>query len=177
MPYSRLSRLFAEQPESVLQELVNMAVEFCGVDSAGISLEEPEHGTFRWIVVSGSAAQYLGGRLLGTIVLAEHVSTWKRQLHQVTKRYYDHLGVTAEPISDGMLIPWCNEFMSATLWAVSHDPKKPSRSRILSYSTVWPITLQSSCVIGITKACCESERAKPQRRWRIVGASASIIRC
>jgi hypothetical protein len=30
------------------------------------------------------------------------------------------LGVTAEPIIDGMLIPWSNEFMRGTLWAVSH---------------------------------------------------------
>jgi hypothetical protein len=55
----RLSRLFAEDPELVLQVLVDTAVEFCGADSAGISLEEPENGTFRWIVVAGSFAPYL----------------------------------------------------------------------------------------------------------------------
>ena len=36
----RLARIFAEAPERVLQELVDAAVEFCGADSAGISLEE-----------------------------------------------------------------------------------------------------------------------------------------
>jgi hypothetical protein len=117
----RLSRLFAEAPESVLQELVNTAVEHCGADSAGISLEEPENGTFRWIVVAGSFAQYLGGRTprnyspCGTCL-----DSGRPQLYRVTKPYYDHLGVTAEPIVDGLLIPWSNEFLRGTLWAVSH---------------------------------------------------------
>jgi len=121
MALRRLSRLFAESPETVLQELVNTAVEFCGADSAGISLEEPEDGTFRWIVVAGSFAQYLGGRTprkyspCGTCL-----DSGRAQLYRVTKPYYDYLGVTAKPIVDGMLIPWSNEFMRGTLWAVSH---------------------------------------------------------
>lgn len=121
----RLSRLFAEEPESVLQALVDTAVEFCGAESAGISLEEPENGTFRWIVVSGSFAQYLGGRTernfspCGTCL-----DSGRAQLYEVTQPFYDSLGVTAEPIVDGMLIPWSNEFMRGTIWAVSHESKE-----------------------------------------------------
>jgi hypothetical protein len=121
MALRRLSRLFAEAPESVLQELVNTAVEFCGADSAGISLEEPEDGTFLWIVVAGSFAPYLGGRTprhyspCGTCL-----DSGQPQLYRVTKPYYDYLGVAAAPIVDGMLIPWSNEFMRGTLWVVSH---------------------------------------------------------
>jgi hypothetical protein len=121
MALRRLSRLFAESPETVLQALVDTAVEFCGAESAGISLEEPEGGTFRWIVVAGSFAQYLGGRTprnyspCGTCL-----DSGRAQLYRVTKPYYEYLGVTAEPIIDGMLIPWSNEFLRGTLWAVSH---------------------------------------------------------
>jgi hypothetical protein len=121
MALRRLSRLFAEKPESVLQELVNTAVEFCGAESAGISLEEPENGTFRWIVVAGSFTRYLNGRTprryspCGTCL-----DSGRPQIYQVTKPYYDYLGVTAEPIIDGMLIPWSNEFLRGTLWVVSH---------------------------------------------------------
>ena len=117
----RLSRLFAEKPEAVLQELVDIAVTLCGADSAGISLEEPEQGTFRWISVSGSFRQYLGGRTLrnhspcGTCL-----DTGRPQLYKVTQPFYDQLGVTADAIMDGILIPWTNEFMEGTLWAVSH---------------------------------------------------------
>lgn len=118
----RLSRLFAEKPESVMQELVNAAVELCGAESSGISLEEPENATFRWIVVAGSFAPYLNGRTprnyspCGTCLDAG-----RPQLYQVTKPFYDYLGVIAEPIVDGMLIPWSNEFLRGTLWAVSHS--------------------------------------------------------
>jgi len=125
----RLSRDLSENQETVLQELVNTAVESCGADSAGISLEEPENGTFRWIAVAGSFAQYLGGRTprnyspCGTCLDAG-----RPQLYGVTKPFYDHLGVTAEPIIDGMLIPWSNEFLRGTLWVVSHSSEEAFNS-------------------------------------------------
>lgn len=118
----RLSRIFAEHPERVMQELVDTAVEFCGADSAGISLEEPEQETFRWIVVAGSFSPYLDGRTprryspCGTCL-----DSGKPQLYKVTQPFYDYLGVTAAPITDGILIPWSNEFVKGTLWAVSHE--------------------------------------------------------
>lgn len=121
----RLSRLFAEEPESVLQELVNTAVEFCGADSSGISLEEPENKTFRWIVVAGSFERYLNGRTPREYSpCGSCLDSGRPQIYQVTKPYYDFLGVTAEPITDGLLIPWSNEFMRGTLWAVSHSSQE-----------------------------------------------------
>lgn len=117
----KLCRAFAKDTESVLQELVNTAVEFCGADSAGISLEEPESNTFRWIVVSGSFAPYLNGRTprnyspCGTCL-----DTGRPQLYRVSEPYYEYLGVKADPITDGLLIPWSNDYLHGTLWAVSH---------------------------------------------------------
>lgn len=120
--FRRLSRLFAERPETVLQELVNTAVELCGADSAGISLEEPEDGTFRWIVVAGSFSRYLNGRTPRNYSpCGSCLDAGRPQLYQVTKPYYDFLGVEADPILDGLLLPWSNEFLRGTLWAVSHQ--------------------------------------------------------
>jgi hypothetical protein len=121
----RLARVFAERPAIVLQELVNIAVEVCGADSAGVSLEEIDDSgnmSFRWIAIAGSFTKYLNGRTprfyspCGTCL-----STGRAQLYRVTKPYYDYLGVVAEPITDGMLIPWVNDCMRGTIWAVSHD--------------------------------------------------------
>src|SRR6478672_4519355 len=59
---SRITKVFAERPDDVLQELVEIAVTCCGADSAGISLEEPsETGepTFRWVAISGTFSEYL----------------------------------------------------------------------------------------------------------------------
>lgn len=60
----QLAKTFAEDPERVLQELVDAAVTFCHADSAGISLQEtgPDgKERFRWIAVSGSFEPYLHG--------------------------------------------------------------------------------------------------------------------
>jgi hypothetical protein len=113
-------------PEGVLEELVDIAMEFCRADSAGISLEETDddgNQVFRWIAISGSFAKYLNGTTprfyspCGTCL-----STGRAQLYRVTKPYYDYLGVSAEPITDGMLIPSVNECVRGTIWAVAHDP-------------------------------------------------------
>jgi hypothetical protein len=121
---SRVVKVFAEHPQDVLQELVDIAVTCCGSDSAGISLEEPNDAgepTFRWVAISGSFAKYLDGRTprffspCGTCLDAG-----RAQLYRVTKPYYDFLGVTAEPITDGMLIPWEAEQIRGTIWAVAH---------------------------------------------------------
>ena len=128
-----LARVFTDEPKVVLQRLVDIAVEFCGADSAGISLEEPDeqgNPTFRWVAISGSFAQYLNGRTprffspCGTCL-----STGRPQHYRVTKPYYDFLGVTAEPITDGMLIPWTSDRNRGTIWAVSHGSPQTFNSK------------------------------------------------
>lgn len=119
-----LAHVFTGPPQVVLQRLVDIAVEFCGADSAGISLEEPDeqgNPTFRWVAISGTFAQYLNGRTprffspCGTCL-----STGRPQHYRVTKPYYDFLGVVADPITDGMLIPWTSDQNRGTIWAISH---------------------------------------------------------
>lgn len=110
--------------DAALQALVQIAVEFCPADSAGISLEEVSEKNepqFRWVAVAGSFARYLNGITprfyspCGTCI-----DRGVPQLYQVHNPYYNFLGVTAEPILDGILIPWRSGEMQGTLWAVSH---------------------------------------------------------
>jgi GAF domain-containing protein len=124
----RVTEVFATRPEDVLQELVDVAMTCCGADSAGISLEEPDgegKPTFRWVAIAGSFSPYLEGRTprffspCGTCL-----DSGKPHLYRVTKPYYDFLGVTAEPIIDGMLIPWEADQMRGTIWAVSHTSEE-----------------------------------------------------
>ncbi|QNI32424.1 GAF domain-containing protein [Alloacidobacterium dinghuense] len=120
----RLAHVFAESPDVGLQQLVDIAVEFCGADSAGISLEERDNAgelRFRWIAIAGSFAHYLHGTTprffspCGTCL-----DRGRPQLYRVTKPYYDFLGVVAEPITDGILIPWTADDIRGTIWAVAH---------------------------------------------------------
>lgn len=119
-----LAQVFTHAPEDVLQKLVDIAVEFCGAESAGISLEEPDGKgglRFRWIAVAGSFQRYLGCTTprnyspCGTCL-----DSGRPQLYRVTKPYYDFLGVVADPITDGVLIPWKSDEGQGTLWAISH---------------------------------------------------------
>jgi PAS domain S-box-containing protein len=117
-----LLKLLAEDREPVLKELVEAAMTFCSAESAGISLEETETGTFRWVAIAGAFARYLDGRVprnyspCGTCL-----DTGRPQLFRVTRPYYDYLGVVADPVTDGILIPWSNEYLKGTLWCVSHS--------------------------------------------------------
>jgi signal transduction histidine kinase len=120
-----IARVFTESPSVILQKLVDLAVEFCGADSAGISLEEADKNgelRFRWVAISGSFSKYIHGTTprffspCGTCL-----STGRPQHYRVTKPYYDFLGVTAEPITDGLLIPWKSETRQGTIWAISHS--------------------------------------------------------
>ncbi len=124
----RVTQVFAERPDDVLEELVKVAVDCCSADSAGISLEEPNEAgepTFRWVAIAGSFSQYLGGRTprffspCGTCL-----NTGRAQLYRVTKPYYDFLGVTADPITDGILIPWEAGAIRGTIWAVAHHSEE-----------------------------------------------------
>ncbi len=86
--------MFTESPETVLQKLVDIAVEYCGADSSGISLEEMgEDGKlrFRWVAISGSFAQYINGCTprffspCGTCLVVEPVAALSR--HQAVLRF------------------------------------------------------------------------------------------
>jgi len=122
--YRALAHVFADKPDIVLQSLVDAATTFCGADSAGISLEEKgdqNERRFRWIAISGSFAPFLGGTTprffspCGTTL-----DRGRAQLYRVGKPYYDYLGVKADPITDGILIPWQAGELRGTLWVVSH---------------------------------------------------------
>jgi PAS domain S-box-containing protein len=120
--FRHLLKLLAEDRESVLKELVNVAVRFCSAASAGISLEETETGTFRWVAVAGTFEPYLDARTPRNYCpCGVCLDTGRPQLFRVTSPYYDFLGVTADPITDGILIPWSTEYFKGSLWCVSHS--------------------------------------------------------
>lgn len=121
--YRTIARVFADDPSVVLQHLVEAATTFCGADSAGISLEEGDDKgprRFRWIAISGSFAPFLGGTTprffspCGTTL-----DCGRAQLYRVGQSYYEFLGVKADPITDGILIPWRAGQVRGTLWVVS----------------------------------------------------------
>jgi signal transduction histidine kinase len=120
----RLAHAFVENPETILQELVNAAVDLCGADSAGISLERKEKSDeafYQWVATAGEYAGFLNA------TLPRHPSacgvTLERghpQLFRVTQRFFDLMGVVAPTVTDGILLPWQVEETRGTIWIMAH---------------------------------------------------------
>jgi hypothetical protein len=125
LAFRRLANTFGQAPHCILQELVNTAIDVCNADSAGLSLEEPENHAFRWVAVAGSFSQYLNSHAdRDESPCGKCLDSGRPQLYRVTKPFYDSMGITAKPITDGVLIPWMSGSVNGTLWTVSHSAEE-----------------------------------------------------
>jgi hypothetical protein len=120
----RLGVAFVDSPTTILQVLVEIAVDLCGADSAGITivLEPPtEDAYYQWIAVAGEYSNFLNATLPRTpnpcgVTLqrnsAQHI--------RVPKSLFDRIGSTASPITDGLLLPWSAGNVQGTVWITAH---------------------------------------------------------
>ena len=119
----RLARVFAERPERILQELADVALELCAADSAGISVEEVAESKhdFRWVATSGKYVPLQNATLPYDFApCGICLARGRPQLFCVGQSFFDLLGVNADLVTDGMLIPWQVEDIRGTIWVVSH---------------------------------------------------------
>ena len=120
----RLTHSFMEHPETILQELVNAAVELCGADSAGISLETEEKtdaNFYHWVATAGQYNGFLNA------VLPRYPSACgvcldrgKPQLFRVRQKFFDIMGIDAPLVTDGILLPWEVEGARGTIFIMAH---------------------------------------------------------
>jgi RNA polymerase sigma factor (sigma-70 family) len=120
----RLTHSFVQNPDTILQELVNAAVDLCGADSAGISLETEEKSDanfYHWVATAG---QYNG---FMNAVLPRYPSACgiclergKPQLFRVRQRFFDIMGIEAPPVTDGILLPWEVGDTRGTIFIMAH---------------------------------------------------------
>jgi len=120
----RVSRALLETPETVLQELVRAAVELCGADSAGISIEKEDGSDeefYHWIATAGEYSGFLNAILprepsaCGLCLERGHP-----QHFTVSKKFFDILGVEAPLVTDGILLPWRTEDTRGTIFVMAH---------------------------------------------------------
>jgi hypothetical protein len=120
----RIAHAFVESPQSILQELVRSAVELCGADSAGISLER-EDGTdqefFHWIATAGEYSPFLDA------ILPRYPSACsiclergRPQLFRVGHRFFEIMGIDAPLVTDGILLPWKVDETRGTIFVMAH---------------------------------------------------------
>jgi len=120
----RLARALVETPETILQELVNAAVDLCGADSAGISIEREDGSDqefYHWIATAGDYSGFLNAVLprepsaCGLCLERGHA-----QHFTVSKKFFDILGVEAPLVTDGILLPWRTEDTRGTIFVMAH---------------------------------------------------------
>jgi signal transduction histidine kinase len=120
----RLAQAFVENPESILQELVNAAVDLCGADSAGISIEKEDRTDkdfYHWVATAGDYSGFLNA------ILPRYPSACgiclergRPQLFRVSQRFFEILGVEAPLVTDGILLPWQVDGSRGTIFVMAH---------------------------------------------------------
>jgi len=121
----RLSKAFVDTPDTVLQELVSAAVELCGADSAGISVEKEDKSDaayYRWIATAGTYSGFLDAVLpRNPSACGVCLKEQRAQHFRVTKKFFEILQIEAPLVTDGILLPWETETVKGTIFVMAHD--------------------------------------------------------
>ncbi|MBB5315854.1 GAF domain-containing protein [Tunturibacter empetritectus] len=120
----RLAHAFVERPDTILQELVNAAVEMCGADSSGISIErekKTDEEFYEWVATAGEYAGFLNATLpRSPSACGTCLERGRPQLFRVAQRFFDLMGIEAPTVTDGILLPWEVEETRGTIWIMAH---------------------------------------------------------
>jgi transcriptional regulator with GAF, ATPase, and Fis domain len=120
----RLARAFVDSPETILQELVELAVEMCGADSAGISVEKDdrtEQDFYHWVATAGEYSGFLDASLPRyPSACGICLERGRPQLFRVTKKFFDIMGIEAPAVTDGILLPWQVDETRGTIFVMAH---------------------------------------------------------
>ncbi|KAB8332441.1 PAS domain S-box protein [Scytonema tolypothrichoides VB-61278] len=124
-----LARQLVNQPEIMLQSLVDIALELCNAGTAGVSLLEvlpSGEEIFRWNVLAGTLEQYVGGSTprnfspcgvcleRGAPVLFSH-----------PERYFTYFQEAKTPVVEGLVLPLiADNHALGTIWIMSHDEQR-----------------------------------------------------
>jgi hypothetical protein len=120
----RIAHAFVEDPSTILQELVNAAVELCGADSAGISIEKEDRtdeNFYHWVATAGQYSGFMDA------ILPRYPSACgvcldrgRPQLFHVGQRFFDLMGIEAPLVTDGILLPWEVGGTRGTIFVMAH---------------------------------------------------------
>lgn len=120
----RVARAFVDSPDTILQELVNAAVELCGADSSGISIQREDGSDadfYQWVATAGAYSGFLNAMLpRSPSACGVCLERGRPQLFRVTQRFFDLMGIEAPTVTDGILLPWDEGESRGTIWIMAH---------------------------------------------------------
>ena len=114
-----------DRPGEILPRLVQLAMEFCGADSAGVSVLEPKHAQFRWLALKGVLSAFEGATTPRDfspcgVCLDENGPV----LMEHPERAYDWIRDANISVPEVLLVPLVVKGRDAigTLWIVASAP-------------------------------------------------------
>jgi hypothetical protein len=122
----RLAHAFTENTDGVLQELSDVAVQLCGAESAGISLETfgPDgEQLFQWVAISGVYSPFLNATVpYHWMPCGVCLDRSQPQTLRVPVAHFAAMGLQElpPPITDGLLLPWQTGSSRGTIWVLAH---------------------------------------------------------
>lgn len=164
----RLVVSFLENPESILQELVNAAVHLCGADSAGISIvrsDATDKDYFQWIATAGAYSPFLEASLPKyPSACSVCLERGRPQLFRVKQHFFDLIGVEAALVTDGLLIPWAVDERRGTIFIMAHGRAEAFDTEDLRLMQV----LASFAAMGVRQ---QHQRARLLKHARVAAAA------
>ncbi len=120
----RLATTLVEDPDRILQQLVECAVDLCGADTAGVSVldRSPDHeDRFRWVATAGRFERYVNALTpIQPSACGVALERNRPQTFTVDETHFLLNNIESSPITDGLLIPWhCGE-THGTIWIAAH---------------------------------------------------------
>jgi PAS domain S-box-containing protein len=132
-----IARQMAQGSKTLLQTLVDLAVELCQAGSAGVSLLETTtdgEEIFRWTVLAGTLAQSVGGTTprhfspCGFCLDSLRAGGAERGtpvLFSYPERYFTYFQEANTPIVEGLVLPLiADDRVFGTIWILSHDEQR-----------------------------------------------------
>lgn len=120
-----LARVMAEKPHQLIDTLLNVAVQLCEADTAGLSVLDTREQVFRWTNLAGSLSKYIGGTTPRDFSPCGVTMDCKSpQLFLYPARRFQYFKNIEPVIAEALVAPvWLENEMPATIWIVSHNPR------------------------------------------------------
>jgi GAF domain len=120
---NQLAQAFVGDPDTILQVLVDAAVDLCGAESAGISIEVAlsTEKFYHWVATAGQYKRFLNAMLpLYPSACGVCLERGGPQILRVSQRFFDLMGIEAPIVTDGLLLPWQVDQTRGTFWIMAH---------------------------------------------------------
>jgi PAS domain S-box-containing protein len=180
---AELAEGMADSPQTILQKLVETALNLCRADSAGISIFEPNGGAgvFRWHAIAGQFASKIGGGMpregspCGLVLDRDSAL-----LFSYPERYFNYGQAIDPPIVEALLVPFHSEKKPVgTLWVIAHTTSRQfdaeDQRLLTSLSRFASVAYQTKTALVMTET---GLKAKTDEVRRILDSAAiGLTRC